>query len=344
MRCPTMSELPAPPLGKTGWPWTEESPQLPDKMPDGSAWPRISIVTPSLNQGQFIEETIRSVLLQGYPDLEYIIIDGSSTDGSVDIIKKYEPWLTYWVSEPDKGQAHAINKGLKMATGEIVAWLNSDDYYEVSVMSKIAKKFTELASMDLIYGNKKRVDNKSAFINLYVPEEFNYSNLLFYNFIPQESCFWKRSLHAELGYLSEDYTYAMDYDLWLRWGVRKKFLHADEVYASQRVHYDSKTTMNIQAGISEFLEILERLFRSEKPLPSEIKLKRNKVLRHINERVAHLYFTKDIKKSRKYFLRSIYHSPLRIQNLTLLLYLLDTVLGTSLGRTVQQIRKVISQK
>ena len=94
MRCPTLEELPPPPPGKTGWPWTEESPQLPDRMPDGSPWPRVTIVTPSLNQGTFIEETIRSVLLQGYPDLEYIIIDGGSTDDSVGAIQKYEKWFT----------------------------------------------------------------------------------------------------------------------------------------------------------------------------------------------------------------------------------------------------------
>ena len=109
MRCPTLNELAPPPLGKTGWPWTEESSQLPDTTPDGRPWPRISIVTPSFNQGQFIEETIRSVLLQCYPNLEYIIIDGGSIDESVDIIRRYEHRLAYWVSEPDRCQVHAIN-------------------------------------------------------------------------------------------------------------------------------------------------------------------------------------------------------------------------------------------
>src|SRR5436309_815911 len=116
MSSPALNELPPPPSGKTGWPWTEETAQIAKNMPDGSPWQPISIVTSSFNQGGFIEETIRSILLQGYPNLEYIIIDGGSTDQSVDVIKKYQPWLAYWVSERDRGQADAINKGLERCT------------------------------------------------------------------------------------------------------------------------------------------------------------------------------------------------------------------------------------
>ncbi len=128
MSCPTLADLPSPPSNQTGWMWNEESSQLPENMPDGHQLPRITIVTPSYNQGQFLEATIRSVLLQGYPNLEYIIIDGGSSDNSVEIIRKYEPWLAYWVSEKDRGQAHAINKGFAHATGSIYAYLNSDDF------------------------------------------------------------------------------------------------------------------------------------------------------------------------------------------------------------------------
>src|SRR5437588_6081454 len=138
MRCPTLAKLPSPLTDKTGWPWTIETPPLPVVRPDGSCWPRISIVTPSYNQGQFIEETIRSVLLQGYPDLEYIIIDGGSQDESVEIIKKYEPWLTYWVSEQDRGQSHAINKGFDRSTGLILGWLNSDDVLLPNALATVA--------------------------------------------------------------------------------------------------------------------------------------------------------------------------------------------------------------
>lgn len=141
MQILNISKLPTPPPDKTGWPWTEESPNLLEHAPIGSEWPKISIVTPSYNQGQFLEETIRSVLLQGYPDLEYIIIDGGSTDNSVEIIKKYEQYLTYWVSEKDKGQADAINKGLARATGHVFNFINSDDYLMPDALSTIAINF-----------------------------------------------------------------------------------------------------------------------------------------------------------------------------------------------------------
>ncbi|RPH92435.1 MAG: glycosyltransferase, partial [Lysobacterales bacterium] len=118
MRCPGLNELPPPPAGRSGWPWTAETP--PPGAADASAdWPRITIVTPSFNQAEYIEETIRSVLLQGYPDLEYYVIDGGSTDGSADIIRKYAQYLAGWASEPDRGQSHALNKGFARASGQV---------------------------------------------------------------------------------------------------------------------------------------------------------------------------------------------------------------------------------
>src|SRR3990172_6947421 len=118
-----VEDLPAPPVGRTGFPWTEGTPALHND--GGSAYPKITIVTPSYKQGQYLEETIRSVLLQGYPNLEYIVIDGGSPDNSAEIIEKYAPFLAYWVSERDSGQVNAINKGFARATGEIMGWLNS---------------------------------------------------------------------------------------------------------------------------------------------------------------------------------------------------------------------------
>ncbi len=141
MRCPALVDLPAPPEGKTGWPWTVESSHVPPCRKDGSQWPRISIVTPSYNQGEFIEETIRSVLLQGYPDLEYLVFDGGSTDGSVDIIRKYARWLTWWTSAKDGGQTDAIDRGLGKSSGQLFNWINSDDMLLPEALFHIASAF-----------------------------------------------------------------------------------------------------------------------------------------------------------------------------------------------------------
>jgi len=154
VRCPTLAELPPPPEGTTGWPWTVETPQSPQARSDGSPWPCVSIVTPSYNQGRFIEETIRSVLLQGYPNLEYIIIDGGSSDNSVEIIRKYERWLTYWTSERDRGQAHAINKGFEKSKGVIDAYLNSDDFYMPNALNYCVDSFSRLR-WDLFIGTSE---------------------------------------------------------------------------------------------------------------------------------------------------------------------------------------------
>src|SRR6476620_4831321 len=116
MRCPELQDLPPPPHGRTGWPWTQGSESLPATTPDGGGWPCISVVTPSYNQGRYLEGTLRSVLLQGYPNLEYFVLDGGSTDASIDIIKKYAPWITHWVSAKDGGQSAAINTGLRLCS------------------------------------------------------------------------------------------------------------------------------------------------------------------------------------------------------------------------------------
>jgi glycosyltransferase involved in cell wall biosynthesis len=147
MRCPTLADLPPPPAGRTGWPWTEESAPLPQTRPDGAPWPRISIVTPSFNQGGYIEETIRSVLLQGYPDLEYIIMDGGSSDETVEVIRRYEPWIASWRSEKDGGQADAVNAGLALCTGEIFQFINSDDVVARDAMGVVGAMPSEAAGI-----------------------------------------------------------------------------------------------------------------------------------------------------------------------------------------------------
>jgi len=243
MRCPTLSELPPPPKGKKGWPWTEETPQLPETMPGGMPWPRVSIVTPSYNQGRFIEETIRSVLLQGYPELEYIIIDGGSTDSSVEIIKKYEKWLTYWVSEPDRGQSHAINKGFEKATGEIYSWLNSDDYLLKDALKNVATAYNASPRAGAWCGGALLVNRDNRILMVRWPKVLNKEGIANWhqNSFQQSACFFSKSAWEKCKPLDENLHYAMDFDLWLRVAGAFSIEKASHVLSADHVHANAKT-------------------------------------------------------------------------------------------------------
>lgn len=217
---PDRKTFPDPPPGRTGWPWTAEPEVVPPTMPDGTAWPEISIVTPSYQQAEFLEETLRSVLLQGYPNLEYIVIDGGSRDGSVDIIRRYEPWLSHWVSEADRGQSHAINKGFARAGGRILGWLNSDDIYYPGALVSMAEAMHS-AGTEIVLGAMDKVQFGSGepqFVKRSLPwvgeplhrfpilERGSVEPFHFY----QPSMFWTRRLWEETGGLDERYHYVMD--------------------------------------------------------------------------------------------------------------------------------------
>jgi len=243
MRCPTLLELPQPPRGKKRWPWMEESPQLADVMPGGDPWPKISIVTPSYNQGRFIEETIRSVLLQGYPDLEYIIIDGGSTDNSVEIIKKYEKWLTYWVSEPDRGQSHAINRGFSKASGEIYSWLNSDDYLLKNTLMNISIAYKDSPEAGGWCGGCLLVDPDNKILGVRWPPRLDLEGIADWgnNHFGQPACFFSQKVWQECGPLEEGLHYEMDFDLWLKIAKAFSIEKVNDVLAAAYIHRDAKT-------------------------------------------------------------------------------------------------------
>jgi len=216
---------------------------------------KISIITPSFNQGAYIEDTIKSVLLQNYPNLEYIVIDGGSSDESVDIIRKYDSQLTYWHSCPDKGQAHAINQGFKMATGEILAWLNADDMYMPGTLKRIADEFDKFPNTDLIYGDCVFIDEQGNFIRYFTEcEDYDAHRLLnFSNFIMQPTTFFSKKKLTEVGFLDESFFYAMDYELWCRFSKNNaKFKFMQRVLAANRVYSETKTS---SGGIKRLREI-----------------------------------------------------------------------------------------
>ncbi len=215
-----VTRLPPPPPGKTGWPWTEESEHLSSLQSNGNPWPRISIVTPSFNQGQFIEETIRSILLQNYPNLEYIIIDGKSTDNSVDIIRKYEPWITYWISEPDNGQSQAINKGFNKCTGELVNWICSDDMLCKNSLIQFASLYY-IDNTFLYIGKCRLVDKRGDPAGSTSSQISNFNELTDLanhwrknDSIAQQSVLYPLTSVNEIGGVNESNYYTMDYELW----------------------------------------------------------------------------------------------------------------------------------
>ena len=222
-------------------------------------FPKISIVTPSFNQAQFLEETIISVISQNYPNLEYIIIDGGSSDGSVEIIKKYEKYLTFWVSEPDNGHGHALNKGFAKTTGEIMAWINADDKYYPYTFSSVAEIFNKFSDINWIQGKNSWIDKSGrledvgfSFINIY-------SYLLFdYKWIQQESVFWRRSLWDKAGSsINEKMELMVDGELWTRFFLSDDIWHLDFVISSFRSHEKNRSHTQSEKVYKEMNEVIE---------------------------------------------------------------------------------------
>lgn len=225
---------------------------------------KISIITPSFNQGQFIEQTIQSVLSQNYPNLEYIVMDGGSTDNTLSILKRHEGKLR-WFSEKDKGQSDAINKGLKMAAGDIVTWLNSDDYYLPQTLQKVAEEFEKNKETQWVTGDYKIVDEKGKQIQSFIPrykgllrKHPTFNMLSFANFIIQPSTFWKRSIIEKVGYLNEKYHLCMDYDLWLR--IMKKYQPTiiPSPLSSFRIHGASKGKLQYGIQFEEEVQVAKQ--------------------------------------------------------------------------------------
>jgi glycosyltransferase involved in cell wall biosynthesis len=248
VKCPTLSDLPAPPSGRSGWPWTEESRRLPSQTSDSHPWPRISVVTPSYNQGHFIEETIRSVLLQGYPNLEYLVIDGGSTDNSVEIIKKYSPWLSYWVSGPDAGQSDAINRGLKMASGVFATWINSDDMLCKNALVEHASRIGFDSSVVYV-GICANTDTEGKILSMHRGRVYSLRDLLRISEvwrkggnIVQPEVLFPRKLALEVGCLTRDNHSCMDYELWGKFFLAgAKFQYTEVPFGMHRRHAEQKS-------------------------------------------------------------------------------------------------------
>lgn len=218
----------------------------------------VSIITPSFNQAAYLEQTILSVLDQDHPYIEYIVIDGASTDTSVDVIKKYENRLAYWVSEKDNGQADAINKGFAHATGDIIAWLNSDDYYLAGTISSVVKIFDQNPGVTLVYGNMFAVDEHGKTFNTLNYKQLTLEDLLCFQIIGQPAVFMRRSA-MESAKLDTDFHFLLDHYLWIQIAQHGQLLYVDQTWAAARYHAEAKNRAKAAEFGRDAFRILENV-------------------------------------------------------------------------------------
>lgn len=225
-------------------------------------FPKISVVTPSYNQGKYIEACLSSVLEQNYPNLEYIVIDGGSTDNSLDIIQRYASRLDYWISEPDEGQSDAINRGFHHATGDLVAWLNTDDFYLPGALHRVAEAYRQRPDAPFYFGDGWRVDEIGRPKTAFFPDGqliFNRQALIYgLNYILQPATFMNRSLVEQLGGLDIHYHYGMDTDLWIRLSALGQPVPVPEKLAASREYETTKTATGSFKRLEELRQIAEK--------------------------------------------------------------------------------------
>jgi len=217
----------------------------------------VSIITPSFSQAKYLEQTIRSVLSQDHPRIEYIVMDGASTDGSVDTIEKYADKLTYWESQKDNGQADAINKGFARASGDIIAWLNSDDFYLPGTVSAAVKIFDENPDVVLVYGNMLAVDENGVTFNTLTYKQLTLEDLLCFQIIGQPAVFMRRSALQKTSGLDLSFHFLLDHLLWIQIAKHGRILHVDQTWAAARYHAEAKNRAKAAEFGREAFRILD---------------------------------------------------------------------------------------
>lgn len=263
---PTLAQLPPPPPGRQGWPWTQPAPITPPDPAPGHSWPRISIVTPSFNQGAFLEETLRSVVAQGYPNLQYIVIDGGSTDSSSVILRRYRRFIDCLVVEKDTGQSNALNKGFARAQGELIGWQNSDDLYAPGALHQAAAGWLRHHRPDVLYGRLELIDAASKIIGQYPTSDFNPPAMFPWANMFNQSMFFSRRLCREPGPIDETFHHCMDYELFWRLILKGAFFQYEpSVVGRFRLHEQAKGMTQTHVAAREFFRIYQHLYQCREP-------------------------------------------------------------------------------
>ena len=297
-------EIPPASCAKNGWLWNEKSGDSQNYEISNKEFPKISIITPSYNQGDFIEETIRSVLLQDYPDIEYIVVDGKSSDNTIELLKKYGNHLT-WTSEPDDGQTDAINKGLKKSTGDIVAYLNSDDIYLPGTFLKIVQYFKNNPETDMIYGNIVHINKKSEIIEYKKTKQVTIDNIFTFNvYVPQPTVFLRRSLVKNVGCFDYKLHLAMDFDYWVRIIKNYNISYVNEYLAAARIYPEAKSSSLTSGYKDEFLYIIDKFFSDSSAIQMNKLKNKAKGMIYLNAaRIELMKFSN--KEARKNIIQSL---------------------------------------
>ena len=277
-------------------------------MPE--AQPLVSIVTASYNSARYIEQAIRSVAAQDYPHIEHIVVDGGSTDGTLEILKRYDGRID-WVSERDSGQSEALNKGWRRARGQVLGWLDADNVYEPTAVREAVEALMRDPAVGMVYAGVRDVDEAGLVVREYMPPEFTLTGFLLFhefNFIPPSSVFMRREALERAGLLDIGLHYTMDFDLWLRMGLASRIGRAERFWSRFLLRDTSKTGSQMDKFGWDILRVMEKLF-ARADLPVEVRRVQGRIRARLYQHAADRICTADIGSGRHYYLRALMSAP-----------------------------------